>query len=290
MPSVLADFQARFDAESEQFDGPAEGRVLLGEAQLVLAASDDKKVKIPLDSVVDINVGSVPQVFDALPGSPVTVAFEEGGRHSVALVAADEDTIRKFSTVLFKAVLNGSSATIKHPEKLGGRVLDTPFQGGILSLQSGKVAFDTNEGPVSIALDSVVDFSRDSRAIDGTDRPVVVVSHMQNNEAMTTVAATKSNRKLSILGRYLRREYRKLMASLENIELSDPETETLATIYSAGDMGVSLSSVLGIEPKLVKRILHSLHEKGLIESGEEGPVLTSKGQVVVNHYLERVNS
>jgi helix-turn-helix protein len=289
MSSVLADFRGRFDIESEALDGPVEGRVLLGKGQLILAAGDDEKVTIPLDSVVDLNTGSVPQVFDPLPGTPVTVAFEAAGEHSVALVAADEDTIRKFTTVLFKAVLNGSVASIKHPEKLGGRVLESTFQGGILSLKSGAVVFDTEEGPVSISLDAVVDFNRESRTIDGHDQPAVVVSHIQNNDAMTTVAATDSTRKLSILGRYLRREYRQLMASLENITLSKPETETLATIYSAGDMGVSLSSVLDAKPTTVKQILHSLHEKGLIRSGEDGPVLTSRGQVVVNQYLERVN-
>ncbi|MFC7059398.1 hypothetical protein [Halovenus salina] len=54
-------------------------------------------------------------------------------------------------------------------------------------------------------------------------------------------------------------------------------------------MDVSLPSVLGMDPKTVKRVLHSLHDNGLVESGDNGPVLTAKGQIVVNEYLERIN-
>jgi helix-turn-helix protein len=113
---------------------------------------------------------------------------------------------------------------------------------------------------------------------------------VDNGEALTTLAATDSPRKLSILGRYLRQTYDTVLESLQRISLSESETETLATLYSTGDMDVSLTSVLEKNPETVKRILHALHQKGLIESGEHNPVLTAKGQIVVNQYLERVNS
>lgn len=290
MSSVLADFAGYFDVETADWEGPVEGRVVLGKGQLVLAASDEDKVTIPLSSVFDVNVDYKPNIFDPIPGSPVTVAYRNGGNRVAAVISEDETTIRKFTAVLFKGILNGTHATIKHPAKVGGRVMDTGYKAGILSLQSGAVQFDTDEGPVSITLDSVVDFDRDTRPVDGEQRPVLEVSHMNNGKALTTLAATDSQRKLSILGRYLRRRYQKQMASLENLSLSEAETETLATIYSAGDMDVSLASVLGVEPKKVKRILHGLHEKGLIESSNGGPMLTAKGQIVVNHYLERVNT
>jgi len=288
MSSVLADFTARFDVESDEVDAPTEGRVVLGKGQLVLAASDDEKLTVPLSSIIDITPESVPQVFDSLPGTPVTIAFRRAGDHRIALVAGEEAAIEKFTTVLFKAVLNGTHATIKHPAKLGGRVLDTEFRGGILSIESDAVRIETEDGPVNIALDVVTDFSRETRTVDGHDRPVLVVDHI-NNEAMTTVAATESSRSLSILGRFLRREYEKHMASLQELSLSETETEVLTTVYSTGDRDISLSNVLGIEPEQVKRLLHALHDKGLIEAGDNAPVLTSKGQVVVNHYLERVN-
>jgi len=290
MPSVLADFSGRFSVAGSERDGPAEGRIVLGEDRLVLAASEDAKVTIPLTAVFDVAPGNEAAMLDAIPGTPVTVAYENGTSRTTAVVAAEETTIGKFTTVLFKALLNGTPVTLKHPAKVGGRVLDTAFKGGLLSLQSGGVVFDTDEGPVTIPLASIVDFDRETRAVDGADRPVLVVSHMDTGEALTTLAATDSPRKLSILGRYLRQTYDTLLESLQQISLSEPETETLATLYSTGDMDVSLTSVLEAKPQTVKRILHALHQKGLIESGENNPVLTAKGQIVVNQYLERVNS
>ncbi|MDY6819300.1 MAG: CheF family chemotaxis protein [Halobacteriales archaeon] len=290
MSSVLADFTARFTVEAEEADGPTQGRVLLGNEQLVLVVNEDTQVTIPLSAVVDVNVGSVPQVFDPLPGMPVTVAYKQHGSHRVALIATDEDTIEKFIPVLFRAVLSGTHVSIKHPAKLGGRVLDTAFRGGVLSIASNAVRTETEEGPVTIVLERVVDFSRDTRAIEGEQRSVLVVDHMNNGEAMTTVMALSSSRKLSILGRFLRREYQTRMASLSDISLSDVETEVLATIYSTGDHDISLANVLDIEPTQVKQILHTLHEKGLIESQDDRPVLTPNGQIVVNQYLERVNA
>ena len=290
MSSVLADFTARFNVEAPDIDGPTQGRIVLGKGQLALAASDDQKVTIPLSSVVDITPRSVPRVFDPLPGTPVTVAFKQEGTHEVALVAADDSTIEKFSTVLFKAILNGTRTSVKHPAKLGGRVLDTDYRGGILSAKSGAMRIETEAGPVVVSLDAVTDFSRGTHTVDGQDRSVLVVDHMQNGDALTTIVATESTRTLSILGRLLRREYEKHMSDLQDLSLSEAETEVLTTIYSTGDRDISLANVLGIDPEGVKRHLHALHQADLIESGDHGPVLTSKGQVVVNHYLERVNA
>lgn len=290
MSSVLADFPGRFSVASSERDGPADGRIVLGENRLVLAASDDDRVTISLSSVFDVATGNEGGMVEQVPGTPVTVAYEAGANRTTAVVAADETTMGKFTSVLFKALLNGTRVTIKHPAKVGGRVLDTTFKGGLLTLKSGGVVFDTDEGPVTIPLSSIVDFDREIRAVDGTDRPVLVVAHMDNGEALTTLAATESARKLSILGRYLRQTYEKILESLQQITLSEPETETLATLYSTGDMDVSLTSVLEEGPRMIKRILHALHQKGLIESGENNPVLTAKGQIVVNQYLERVNS
>ncbi|MFB6183271.1 MAG: CheF family chemotaxis protein [Haloarculaceae archaeon] len=290
MASVLADVRGYFSAEASEWDGPVEGRVLLGRGQLVLAASDDDTVTIPLQSVFDVTVGDKPTFFDPMPGTPVTVAYNDGVDRVAATVSGDENTIEKFATLLFKALLNGTEATIKHPARVGGRVVDSSYRAALLGLDAGAVQFDTDEGPVTVRLDSVVDFDRETRTVDGDDRPVLVVSHMDDGTDLTTLAATDSARTLSLLGRFLRQQYQAVLASLRDLSLSEPETETLATIYAAGDVDVSLASVLGVEPKVVKRILHSLHEKGLIESGETGPTLTAKGQIVVNHYLERVNA
>ncbi|MFC7072525.1 CheF family chemotaxis protein [Halovenus rubra] len=289
MSSVLADFVAHFTSETADWDDPTEGRILLSESQLVLAKDEEQKEVIGLDQVFDINTETTPKFVEPMPGRPVTVAYQSGNNRVTAVVSADKTTSKKFETVLFKGLLSGTYMVLKHPAKVGGRVMDTEFQGGIMGLSTNAVTFEIDEGPVTIPLDSVVDFSREQRTVNGENRPVLVVSHMDNGEALETVAASDSSRILSILGRYFRGTYEELLASLQQISLSNAETEALTTIYSTGDMDVSLPSVLGMDPKKVKRVLHSLHDNGLIEAGENGPVLTAKGQIVVNEYLERVN-
>lgn len=288
--SVLADFTARFVADSDDIETPTPARLVLRRDQLVLVASEDEQLTIPLSSVFDVRTDTVPKVFDPLPGTPVTIAVNRMGEKEVVLVAGDESDIRKFTAILFKALLNGTHATLEHPAKLGGRVLDTTARDSILGVEAGGLSFETGDGPVQIALDSVIDFSREPRTVDGQQRPAVVVDHVRNGDTLTTVASTETTRTLSVLGRYLRREYDTQMQSLRELSLSEAETALLTTLYSTGDHSVSLASVLGTAPKRVKQLLQALHEKGLIESHDGSPVLTSKGQIVVTQYLERVNA
>jgi len=288
MASVLADFTARVTTEANDWEAGSKVRVLLNETTLVFAVNEDDRLSVSLSSVLDVT-SQVPAVFDPLPGTPVTVAYREGTDRLAATVATGDQTARKFRTVLFKALLNGTAVQLKHPAKVGGRVVDSEYSGGLLSLTADSVRFETDEGPVAVSLSGVVDFDRSSRDIDGTERPVVVVSHVDDGAAMTTVAATDSPRKLGLLGRYLRYEYQSVIESLSGLSLSEAETELLTTVYSAGDMDVSLPSVLDADPESVRRLLHALHEKGLIESGDNGPILTARGRIVVNEYLERVN-
>ncbi|WP_436903666.1 CheF family chemotaxis protein [Halovenus halobia] len=288
--SVLADFTARFVAESDDIETPTPGRLVLRRDQLVLVASEDEQLTIPLSSVFDVRTDTVPKVFDPLPGTPITIAVNRAGQKEVILVATDESTIRKFTAILFKALLNGTNATLEHPAKLGGRVLDTTARDSILGVEAGGLTFETGDGPVQITLDSVIDFTRERRTVDGQQRPAVVVDHVRNGDTLTTVASTETTRTLSVLGRYLRREYDKQMQALRELSLSEAETALLTTLYSTGDHSVSLASVLGAEPKRIKQLLQALHENGLIESHDGSPVLTSKGQIVVTQYLERVNA
>jgi len=287
--AVLADFVATFDAETADWDSPREGRVLLNRNQLVLAASENDRVSVRLSRVIDVNPGSHPRTVEAVPGTPVTVAFESGTDRAVAVVSGGESTIERFVTVLFKAVLNGTGAVVKHPAKRGGRVTETSFESASLSLSADGVAFDTGSETVRIDLGSVTDFGREVRRVNGTERPAFVVRHRHSGTALTTVAATGSPRTLSILGRYLRRRYDELLSSLGELSLTEREVETLVTLYST-DGTAPLSGVLGSDQRQVEQLLASLHSDALVQRGGDGPELTTKGQAVVNRYLERVNT
>ncbi|MEA5385818.1 CheF family chemotaxis protein [Haloarculaceae archaeon H-GB2-1] len=118
--SVIADFVAKFNSEATSQVDPVKGRILLSQKRLVLAASArDDKLTIPLSKIFDIAVGHVPPDLGDFFNSTVTIAFDHKDRRIVAAVEASDEKIQKFSTVLFKAILNGTEMTIKHPARMG---------------------------------------------------------------------------------------------------------------------------------------------------------------------------
>ena len=57
-------------------------------------------------------------------------------------------------------------------------------------------------------------------------------------------------------------------------------------------MTIPLDGVIDYDrdERTVRQLLQALHDRGLIQSGEHCPVLTAKGQIVGNEYLEQVNA
>ncbi|WP_302081732.1 CheF family chemotaxis protein [Salinibaculum rarum] len=289
--SVIADFVAKFNSESTARGEPVKGRVLLSQKRLVLAANDEERATIPLTSIFDIAVGQVPEDLGDFFDATVTIAFEHNGNRHVAAVEAGEEKIDKFSTVLFKAVLNGTDMTIKHPARLGGRVTDAEYKPAKLFLQPRTVRFKSSAETIDIGLSTITGFERSSRKIGGAKRPVIEVRHMYKGQSTMTMAATESPRKMSILGRYLRLEYSELMSELRDVELSGDKKEILVALYSgAGQEGLSLANVVGKDSSQVTMLLNQLEDDGLVVDARDGTKLTPKGRVVVSNHLEDVNA
>jgi helix-turn-helix protein len=170
-------------------------------------------------------------------------------------------------------------------------VTDEDFFAASLSLKPRTVSFTNDQRSVEIDLSHVTNFDRSTREIGGSRRPVLEVVHMDAGQALTTLAATRSARKMSILGRYIRLEYSDLMGELADVELTTDKTEVLVALYSgAGARGVSLADVLDMEPSQVTMLLNTLEDDELIVDGDGGTELTPKGQVVASNHLEDVNS
>ena len=289
--SVIADFVGSFNSEVTTRDEPVQGRVVLSQRRLVLAASESEKITIPLTSIFDISVGHVPDNLGDFFKSTVTVAFDRGEKRLVAGIEADDDTIDKFATVLFKAVLNGTEVSITERARVGGRVTDDGFHSAALVLQPGAVAFrQGGDDTFEVDLGTVIEFKRTTTDINGQKRPVIRFRHMIDGTAVTTLVALSSPRKMSILGRYLRLEYGDVMQELKDLDLGQDEVEVLVAIYSAGDMaGVPLASILDREAAAVSMLLEDLTEDGLVQDAADGPSLTPKGEIVASRHLEDVN-
>jgi helix-turn-helix protein len=288
--SAIADFVAKFDSDMLKSSKPVKGRVLLSQKRLVLAVRNGDKLTIPLSSIFDVAVGQVPDELDGFFRSTVTIAFEKKGRQFVAAIEDENEKIQKFSTVLFKALLNGTKMTVKHPARVGGRVTDEEFEAAKLYLKPKQVEFNSPDGKMMIRLSAVTEFDHTKRQITGTERPVLDVHHMPKGTALLTQVTTESSRKMSILGRYLRLEYSELMADLNETDLSEDEKELIVAIYSgAGGEGLSLAQVLSKDPSEVTMLLNDLEEEELVVDSTDGTKLTPKGQVLVNRHLEDIN-
>lgn len=288
--SIIADFVAQFDSSVATRAEPAKGRVLLSNKRLVLAVNNNDRLTIPLRSVTDVAVGHVPDEIQGFFESTVTLAFELNGRRHKAVIEAEDSTIQKFATVLFKAILNGTRMSIKHPARIGGRVTDESFAPCRLFLQPQSVRFKAESEVVEIRLATVTKFSRANRDINGNSQPVLELQHMPSGEAMVTMAAANTPRKMTILGRYLRLEYTELMNELKDVEITADEKEILTAVYSGGGQeGVSLAGIVDIDPSNVTMVLNRLEEKELVIDTASGTRLTPKGQIVVNRHLEEVN-
>jgi helix-turn-helix protein len=286
--SVIADFVGQFNASVLERTEPETGRVLLSEKRLVLV-TDQGKVTIPLTDIFDVAVGHVPPDLGDFFKSTVTIAFRYDDKRHVAAIEADDEKIDKFSTVLFKAILNGTAMTVKHPARVGGRVTGKEFVTANLFLKPKQVEFKGPDASFTIDLSTVSGFDRKQREIAGQKREVLVARHMKDAQAITSLAAMDSSRKMGILGRYLRLEYSDIVSDLTDVDLSEEETELLVAIYSSGP-GISLTSVLDIDPSQVTMMLNDLEKDGLVADSEEGTELTPKGRIVVSDQIEDVNA
>ncbi|MFB6185123.1 MAG: CheF family chemotaxis protein [Haloarculaceae archaeon] len=288
--SVIADFVGKFNSDTMSQPEPVKGRVLLSQKRLVLAANaHDDKLTVPLSQIFDVAVGHIPENLGDFFSSTVTVAFRRNGRRFTAAIEADDEKIGKFSTVLFKALLNGTQLTVKHPARVGGRVTDREFRGANLFLKPRGIQFKSADETVTIRLANVIGFERLEREISGSERPVLLVRHQANGRAYTTLAATSSSRKMHLLSRYVRLEYSDLQEDLESVDLTDDKKRMLVAIYSTSQ-GMPLADILNKDASEVTMLLNDLSEDDLIEDAPDGPTLTPKGRVVASNHLEDVNA
>ena len=287
--SVIADFVGKFHAPNTPSGKPVAGRIVCSQRRLVLAADSDNKLQIPLASVVDLGVGTVPADLAEFFDSTVTIAFERADRHRMAAVEADTDDIRKFATVLFSAILNGTDVTVAHPARRGGWTTGEPFVGARVRLERDAVRFAEADRPVRIPLQHVTNFDRDRREIRGRDRPVLVVGSVADDEAVTSLVAADSTRKLSLLGRFLRIEYGDHAADVRELDLPDEAHRALVVRYAAaGDPTLTLERVLDVDQEAAGQIRTDLAELGLLEDAGRGTRLTYLGRIVVENFFDDV--
>jgi helix-turn-helix protein len=284
--SVVADFVTNLIPDTGRYEEPVRGRVLMNRAEVVMVTPEDR-VQFGVENVFDVAYGSAPKELRAFFEDTVSVAYESSGSKRVALVEGADDTVQRFADLLFKAVLNGTTVAVNHPARIGGRVTDGGFTRGTLQLDDAAVTVRSGD-TFTIEASTVSGFERLQREVSDTERPVLSVSHAESGDIVTTEIALSPERKMNVLGRFLRIEYSKLRRELEDVPLEDTEIETLVAIYSGATEG-SLAGMLGVETTQVQTLLSRLVEKGLLAESDGGWELTPIGTLAVGEHLESVN-
>ncbi|EJN60298.1 CheF family chemotaxis protein [Halogranum rubrum] len=286
--SVVADFVGRFYTDEVESDKPVNGRVLLSQKRLVLAR-DGGKTTIPLSTIFDVTAGFVPNELEAFFHDTVTVAYERNGQKRVAVVEGKGDSVDRFTQILFRVLLNGTTVTMKHPARIGGRVTDSTAQQAKLALKNCAVQFQGRSDSFVIDLATVSNIERTTQHIGGSQRAVLEISHIVDDSALLSVVAVPSSRKTNIFGRFVRLEYGDVQEAVQELTHTEEELETLVALYST-DGSANLGSLLDAEPAQITMVLNSLREDGLVRDGEGKTKLTPKGRVAVTMHLERINA
>lgn len=284
--SVVADFVTDVIPDTAAYDEPVRGRVLMNREQVVFVTADDR-TGFAIDDVFDVAYGSAPKELREFFEDTVTVAYSARGGQHVAIIEGADQTVERFTNLLFKGVLNGTTVYVKHPARVGGRITDEPFRRAGLFVSPTAVKFKADD-PFAIDVSTVSKFERVDREVNGSTRPVLSVQHTAGMEMVTSEVALQPERKMNVLGRFLRIEYTQLREDLADISLSDEEIEVVVGLYSGATEG-SLAGMLGVEASRVSTMLKKLVEKGLLEDGSSGWALTPIGKLAVGEHIEDVN-
>ena len=286
--AVVADFVGQVVTPETDSEEPVSGRVLLSRRRLVIATDDDRTT-VPLASVFDVAIGTVPGDLRAFFSDSVTVAYERGAARATALIEGDPADLDRFVTLLFTTLLADVMVTVRHPAAIGGRVVDGEDRPATISIAAGSITFDGRDRSTTVDLAAVVDYDRTTRTVDGTRRPAIVFQHIPERQTVTSVVTVLKPRSMTILGRYLRREYAAVLEDLDDVCLSPEALEILVSIHAAGG-AAPLSAIVTGDASRTTMLLDDLREDGLVVDGETGPTLTRLGTMAVTSRLEQVNT
>ncbi|MBB6090502.1 helix-turn-helix protein [Halobacterium salinarum] len=257
----------------------------MSKRRIVLAA-DDEKTTIPLNGVFDVQHETAPGDLARFFEDTVTIAYEHDEDRHVAVIEGGGSTVDRFVTLVFKALVHGTTVYAKHPARRGGRITDQPFEKGNLALSPGDLTI-TGDADTTIDLSTVSHFERVDREVNGSNKQLLSVRHMGSTGPITTELALSSGRKMNLLGRYIRLQYTHLKQELADVTLTSEEIEALVAIYSSGP-NASLAAVLGVDASRVTMLLNDLIEKELV-TDDDGIALTSLGRAAVSEHIEDVN-
>jgi hypothetical protein len=283
-PPVELVVHTRFASPSMDRGRACGGRLLVGQAELVMAAHGGGEITavetVPFAAVRDVAVDWAPDHLAEVFGPTLGLAIERDGERHNAVVELPEDERPALSRALFQGLLGTVTATVRHPATVGGRVTDADQQRCVLDL--GEDAIELSPSPeadpeATLALADVVAVDRDASALDGPISQAITVEYLTDDgDRATSALAPVDDRELTLLYHFLVAECRQRERQAAAADLPDSGQTVLDALQSTSGQR-DLVTLLGIERRTLDDLVASLAADGFVHDTADGVRLTGLG-------------
>ncbi|MFB6299893.1 MAG: CheF family chemotaxis protein [Halobacteriales archaeon] len=286
----VAQFSGSILADVTSADEPATSQIILDRDLLCIDSvqgSEDEpegdeglSIEIPLDSIVDIVIGPPPQaIADQFTTETVTISYGNDDRHVLHVGHPEQETLTRFGNILFMSILNETDIIFRRPVEIGRDVTNQSPVSGKLYLRQNTVHAVNPDDAFTIPLNTVIDFATCRRDFNDEEKACVAVSYLRDGASMHAEIAVESNRKINLLGRYLRRQYRQLREALNDFDLSKAEIKLLVKLCSLGGEA-TVQSLLPERSKRSFETLAKLDGRGLVTVYDGQITMSPEGWII----------
>jgi CheY-like chemotaxis protein len=197
--TVLADFKADVDLSNREAEA-SQMRVVLGEERLVFVASDTKHT-ISVSNVFDI-AQDVPERARSTARETITIAFRIGERRATASVTGSAEELFKFQHLLFRVLLDGSDAAVRHRTK-GSEATSTAKM--TISVDAKTIRLDGGDDGQTIVVprDDITAFKTGGDSLGDADSLAVRLYWVASDRPVKTAIGLPTPRLFNLFGRYV---------------------------------------------------------------------------------------
>jgi helix-turn-helix protein len=240
-----------------------------------------------MEEIFDVRLGKPPQVAqNAFSGQVLIIGFERGGERVVLFVDDERTTLERLSGLLFRRLLNGTEVGVCHPVTIGGRVTDRQTNIGEIRLTPGRIGCTGIKNPLNIDLDTIVDVTHSEKELLGRQEASVELEYVKQGVVVGVELLLNPPRKLNLLGRYLRRNYKQLRQKANALNPPDKIIRVLIRLYAYNGCTDS-RAILASESNKPKALLQTLLDNGLVELTDSNVQLKMLGWVLVAQEFSR---
>ncbi|MFB6162758.1 MAG: CheF family chemotaxis protein [Halococcoides sp.] len=285
---LVANVTARFVSDALDREGVCEGRILLGQEQLLAftdtasAAFDDadtERLLIPLEGVSDVGFDYVPSELSADFESSIAIAHRHGDDQHVLLIELAASKQYKFRSVLFRLLFNVTPADVANPISIDGSDTGESAAEMMLYVRPNEIKFGTPTADArefTVPLDNIVHVERDHEYIETDKRRVLYISYLIDNRMLSAMVALRDDRLQTLFERFLKRSLQDELNDVEGLRLSEGERDVLAALAGVDERS-ALPALLDIDGDRLESIVETLAAKSLVEVGDSGTALTGRG-------------